>query len=74
LEALAMKVIYDPQTDTLSVHLSDTAVADSDESRPGVILDFDADGGVVGFEILDASRHMPVPPTVDVEIVARAAE
>ena len=58
-----MKVIYDPQTDTLSVHLSDAVVADSDESRPGVILDFDANGKVVGFEVLDASRHMPVPPT-----------
>lgn len=67
-----MKVVYDPQTDTLSVQLSDAAVADSDESRPGVILDFDAKGGVVGFEILDASRHMPVPPTVDLEIVSRA--
>ena len=68
-----MKVIYDPQTDALSVHLSDAVVADSDESRPGVILDFDANGGVVGFEILDDSRHMPVPPTVALEIVARIA-
>ena len=68
-----MKVIYDPQTDTLSVHLSEAVVADSDESRPGVILDFDANGGVIGLEILDASRHMPVPPTVDLEIVSPAA-
>jgi uncharacterized protein YuzE len=68
-----MKVIYDPQTDTLSVYLSDAAVADSDESRPGVILDFDANGGVVGLEILDASRHLPVPPTIDLEVVTRAA-
>lgn len=68
-----MKIIYDPQTDTLSVYLSDAAVADSDESRPGVILDFDANGGVVGLEILDASRHLPVPPTIDLEVVTRAA-
>jgi len=68
-----MKVIYDPQTDTLSVYLSDAAVADSDESRPGVILDFDANGGVVGLEILDASRHLPMPPTIDLEVVTRAA-
>ena len=67
-----MKVIYDPQTDTLSVHLSDAVVADSDESRPGVILDFDVNGGVVGLEILEASRHMRVPPTVDLEIVTHA--
>ena len=68
-----MKVIYDPQTDTLSVHLSDAVVADSDKSRPGVILDFDANGKVIGFEVLDASRHMPVPPTVALEIVTRVA-
>jgi uncharacterized protein YuzE len=48
-------------------------VADSDESRPGVILDFDANGKVIGFEVLDASRHMPVPPTVALEIVTRVA-
>lgn len=47
--------------------------ADSDESRPGVILDFDANGKVIGFEVLDASRHMPVPPTVALEIVTRVA-
>jgi len=38
-----------------------------------VILDFDANGGVIGLEILDASRHMPVPPTIDLEIVSPAA-
>ncbi len=32
-----MKVIYDPDTDTLSVVLKDTPVAESDEDKPGVI-------------------------------------
>jgi len=49
LPEILMKVIYDLQADTLSVHLSDAVVADSDESRPGVIRDSDANGGVVGF-------------------------
>jgi len=31
-------------------------VKESDEIRPGVIADFGYDGGVVGFEILDASQ------------------
>jgi hypothetical protein len=35
---------------------------------------FDANGGAIGLEILDASRHMPVPPTIDLEIVTPAAE
>jgi len=68
-----MKVIYDPETDILAVQLSDAVIADSDESRPGIILDFDASGGLVGLEILDASRHMAIPPTVDLEVGARVA-
>ena len=51
-----MKVKYDPEVDILRVTLNGAPVAESDESRPGVILDFDASGNVVGFEVLDASR------------------
>ena len=51
-----MKVIYDPEVDVLSVLLSDAAVAESDQDKPGVILDYDAGGNMVSFEILDASK------------------
>jgi YD repeat-containing protein len=54
-----MRVIYDPRTDTLSVILrEDTPVAESDEERPGVILDYDAQGNLVSLEILDASQRV----------------
>ena len=53
-----MKVTYDARTDTLSVILRDAPVAESDEGKPGVILDFDAAGELVGLEILDASRRV----------------
>lgn len=59
-----MKVIYDPQTDTLTVILSDAAVAESDEDRPGVILDYDGAGNLVSLEILDASQRVTAPGTV----------
>lgn len=56
-----MRITYDPATDTLTVALKDTPVAESDEDKPGVILDLDEHGDVVGFEILDASRRVTDP-------------
>ena len=51
-----MKVRYDPQTDALTIALRDERIKESDEIRPGVIADFGYDGGVVRFEILQASK------------------
>ena len=65
-----MKVTYDPEVDVLRIVLSDTAIAESDEERPGVILDFDVDGNVVGLEILDASKRVDNPRTVSYAITA----
>jgi uncharacterized protein YuzE len=51
-----MKIQYDKETDTLTIALREARVRESDEVRPGVIADFGYDGGVVGFEILQASK------------------
>ncbi|MBH0199339.1 MAG: DUF2283 domain-containing protein [Nitrospira sp.] len=54
-----MKVSYDEKTDTLSMILKDnTPIAESDEDKPGVILDYDAGGNLVSIEILDASKRV----------------
>lgn len=54
-----MKASYDPKADTLSLILKEnTQVAESDEDKPGVILDYDERGDLVSMEILDASRRV----------------
>jgi uncharacterized protein YuzE len=60
-----MKVTYDPEVDVLSILLSDAPVEESDEDKPGVILDYDGSGNVVALEILDASKRMGNPLSVE---------
>jgi uncharacterized protein YuzE len=68
--AAAMKVTYDPDVDVLRITLTDSAVIESDEERPGIILDFDADGNVVGLEILEVSKQVDNPKSVNYAITA----
>ena len=54
-----MKATYDRQTDTLTVILrAGVRVTESDEDKPGVVLDYDAQGNLVSLEVLDASRRV----------------
>ena len=64
-----MKVRYDPRTDTLSVVLKDNApVHESDEDKLGVILDYDKEGNLISFEILDASKRVTDTRKVDFQL------
>ena len=60
-----MKVTYDPEVDVLRMVFRDVVVAESDEDKPGIILDYDRDGNIVGLEILDASERVEDPRTVE---------
>ena len=59
-----MKITYDAEVDVLRIVFSNTPIEESDEDKPGVILDYDKDGNIVGLEILDASRRMENPRSV----------
>jgi uncharacterized protein YuzE len=69
-----MKLEYDKETDTLTITLRAARVKESDEVRPGVIADFGYDGAVVGFEILEASKHIDNPPAVELVLGAAGTE
>jgi len=51
-----VKFHYYPETDSLYIDLSDKVSVDSREAAPGVVLDFDAEGHVVGIDIDHASQ------------------
>jgi uncharacterized protein YuzE len=64
-----MRVVYDSQTDTLTIIFSNTKVVESDEDKPGVILDYDISGNLVSLEILDASRRVGLPTQIEYQVV-----
>ena len=53
-----MKLNYHPDTDSLYIGLSPNPSADSNEVAEGVVLDFDADGKLVGIDIDNASHKL----------------
>ncbi|OGT78424.1 MAG: hypothetical protein A3I78_03295 [Gammaproteobacteria bacterium RIFCSPLOWO2_02_FULL_56_15] len=63
-----MKVTYDQEVDVLRILFSNAAIEESDEGKPGVILDYDVSGNVVGIEILDASKRMENPRSVEYSV------
>ena len=60
-----MKMTYDQEVDVLRIVLNDVDIEESDEDKPGVIIDYDDHGNVVGLEILDASTRIANPRTLE---------
>jgi uncharacterized protein YuzE len=60
-----MKITYDPEVDVLRIVFINGPIEESDEQRPGVILDYDRNGNVVAMEILDASKRVENPRAVE---------
>lgn len=53
-----MKVNYYPDTDSLYIDLSERPSAESREISEGIVLDYDAEGNLVGIDIDNASRKV----------------
>jgi len=63
-----MRIEYSKGVDALYIHLRDAPVAESRDIQEGVTLDFDADGRLIGLELLDASERVGINNLVNVSI------
>ena len=60
-----MKVVYDQKVDVLRIVFNTAEIEESDEQRPGVIMDYDNNGNLVALEVLDASKRIEDPRALD---------
>ena len=63
-----MKIIYDQETDTMTVIFEESSVEESDEAKTGIIIDYDNQGDIVSIEILDAKKRITQPTQVVYQI------
>jgi uncharacterized protein YuzE len=53
-----MRLKVDRESDALYLRLDESAVVESEEVQPGIVLDYDAAGNMVGIEILNLSKRV----------------
>jgi uncharacterized protein YuzE len=67
-----MKIKYDPEVDVIRITLRDAVIEESNEETPGIVLDLDSIGNVVGIEILQASKQIDNPQAIEYMITQSA--
>jgi uncharacterized protein YuzE len=55
-----MKVHFDEKADAIYLRLDESSIVDSEEVRPGIVLDFNERDEVVGIEILRVKQRVPL--------------
>ena len=63
-----MKVVYDPDQDILQIALVTTVIEETAQIAPGLILDYDEDGHVIGLEIRRSSIKTDSPYAISFNI------
>ena len=63
-----MVIRYDKEIDALYIKFSDAKVFESDEEKPGIILDYDESGNIIGIELLNASKKTNQPNGIIYEV------
>ena len=69
-----MKMSYDPQIDAAYIRLADGLAIEGQEVAPGIVLDFDAEGRVLGIEVLHASTTLAPGAMADLSAAAIAVQ
>ncbi len=64
---MSVRLHYDAKTDAAYLRFSGESVVESEEVAPGVVLDYDAEGRMVGMEVLRAREHLPADALVAAE-------
>ena len=63
-----MVIRYDKELDIVYIRFNEKEIVESNEDKPGVILDYDIDGSIVGIEVLNASSQMIQPNGIIYEV------
>jgi uncharacterized protein YuzE len=63
-----MLIKYNKEVDVVYIQFSEKKVSESDEDKPGIIIDYDDEGNIVGIEVLEASKKMIQPNGVTYEV------
>jgi uncharacterized protein YuzE len=56
---MTLRLTFDAETDAAYLRFSAAPVHDSEEVAQGVVIDYDAEGRMVGIEVLEARKHLP---------------
>ena len=68
-----IQITYDIETDTVRIRLNDHKIDETNELMAGVIVDVDAKVRAIGFEILDASKRIENPKSVELDVFSGPA-
>ncbi|NET10940.1 MAG: DUF2283 domain-containing protein [Merismopedia sp. SIO2A8] len=63
-----MKIIYDPNKDILQISLIQGPVEETTQISPGLVLDYDEDGHVMGLELRKASKRVENPYAIAYQV------
>ncbi len=63
-----MKIKFDKEVDVMYIRFSDDEIAESDEQKPGIIINYNVKQEIVAIEVLNASKNMQSPNSVIYEV------